>query len=342
MSDTIHERLDKVVEIQRELEPILQSVILNDSTIIDALAQLLGVMQQMQARTEKSLDQLAEAVRTFSLELRETPRDGHSVLPAAIVSRDEFALENPEIGLLEYLYSFLADTTAIDIGANVGRVSERLLKTGYTVYAFEPYPPSFAALEQTLSGYERFHPFEFAIGAADGTMSLHIAADLSKKDKWDTTLFHSLVEHPMLDDLQFSKSVPVKVRSLESLRHSGEIPDSAGVLKIDTEGFDLEVMRGAGDGQFSVVVMEFWDPAHPFGLSGHGRLEDLVTEMKRRGYGRHIVIYHLDESSTISYYCNRRETVPKSWGNVLFFQDLDLFRRALGWCDQVLAPTLCR
>ncbi len=129
-------------------------------------------------------------------------------------------------------------------------------------------------------------------------MTLHVATDLSKDKKWDTSLFHSLVEHAMLEDLQFSETVPVEVRSLESLQRQGEIPNGAGVLKIDTEGFDLEVIRGMGDGRFQVVMTEFWDPDHPFGRSGHGRLENLVTAMKGRGYGWHIVIYHLDESST--------------------------------------------
>lgn len=342
MSDEVNKRLDKLIAIQSELEPILQSVVLNDSTIIDALAQLLGTMQQMQTRTEQKLDKLAEEVRTFSLELRERSASANGQQSSAVIASDDFARQNPEIGLLEHLYSFLSDTNAIDIGANVGRVSERLLRAGYTVYAFEPYPPAFATLQQQLSGHQDFHAFQCAIGSKDGTMSLHIASDLSKEKKWDTTLFHSLVEHPMLEDLQFAEAIPVQVRSLESLQQAGDIPKSAGILKIDTEGFDLEVMRGMGEGQFQVVMTEFWDPAHPFGRSGNGKLEDAVTEMKRRGYGWHIVIYHLDESSTISYYCNRRETVSKSWGNAIFFRDHDLFRRALGWCDQVLAPTLYR
>jgi hypothetical protein len=38
MSDQIIERLDRIVTIEEELETILQTLILNDSTIIDALA----------------------------------------------------------------------------------------------------------------------------------------------------------------------------------------------------------------------------------------------------------------------------------------------------------------
>ncbi len=152
MSDAINKRLDRLVEIQRELEPILQSVILNDSTIIDALAQILGAMQQMHSRIEKSLDKLSEEVRTFSFELRDSSANAQSTPQTTLISSDEFTQQNPEVGLLEYLYSFLNDMNAIDVGANVGRVSERLLKAGYTVYAFEPYPPAFATLQKLADG----------------------------------------------------------------------------------------------------------------------------------------------------------------------------------------------
>ena len=112
--------------------------------------------------------------------------------------------------------------------------------------------------------------------------------------------------------------MPVPVRTLESLRRGGEIPNRAGVLKIDTEGFDLEVIRGMGTETSPVVMAEFWDARHSFGQSGKGRLEDLVNEMRQRGYHWHIVIYHLEEAATISYYCNQVRTVPNSWGNALF------------------------
>jgi FkbM family methyltransferase len=332
-----------------ELESILHSLVANDTTILDALAQMLSAVQQMQARSEQSQDklcaevrELVAEVRNLSLQLVEGKERIAETHKPVVMTEDEFARQNPELGLLEYLYSFLTNGNAIDVGANVGRVSERLLKCGYSVYAFEPYGPSFRALNERLKASQKFHAFDFALGPMDGTMNFHIASDLSGVSKWDPSLFHSLIERPMLQDLQFTQTVPVQVRSLDSLRRNGQIPDGAGVLKIDTEGFDLEVMRGMGDGRFSVVMSEFWDSAHPFGRLATSSLEDLVREMKARGYDWHIVIYHLDESSTISYYCNRSQTVPGSWGNAVFFLDHAIFARALRWCEEVLVATLYR
>ena len=330
-----------------ELESILHSLVANDTTILDALAQMLSTIQQMQSRAEESQNGLRQEVRELRGEIRTLTAGlaeaGSRARSRAIVrSTDEFTAQNPEVGLLEYLYSFLNDTNAIDVGAHTGAVSERLLKAGYSVYAFEPYAPSFQKLREKLGASGKLRVFDLAIGSADAKMELHIASDLSGVSKWDPSLFNSLIDRPMLQDLQFTKTVPVQVRSIDSLRRSGEIPDSAGLLKVDTEGFDLEVLRGMGDSRFSVVMTEFWDATHPFASGGRGGLGDLTTEMQSKGYDRYIVIYHVDGSSTISYYCNRDETVPGSWGNVLFFCDQDIFAKALRWCEDVMAATLYR
>ncbi|MGH9865364.1 MAG: FkbM family methyltransferase, partial [Candidatus Acidiferrales bacterium] len=129
---------------------------------------------------------------------------------------------------------------------------------------------------------------------------------------------------------------------LESLEKEGKIPPNSGIVKIDTEGFDLDVIKGMGNGRHAIVMTEFWDAEHPFGRAGDGKIEELVAEMKTRGYAWHLVIYHVDQIATVSYYCNRVEQVPQSWGNVLFFQDHRLFAKAVTWCENVLTPTLFR
>jgi hypothetical protein len=151
---------------------------------------------------------------------------------------------------------------------------------------------------------------------------------------------NSLVEHPMLSPVTFTETVPVSVRSVASLRRRGELPARIGVLKIDTEGLDLEVINGMGESDIPVVMAEFWDGEHVFGRMGHLRLEPTVEAMRNRGYAWHVVIYHLDQEGTISYYLNRVDTVPKSWGNVVFFRDRALFARAARWCEAALPRKL--
>jgi FkbM family methyltransferase len=348
MSETFKETSDNTALY--ELESILHSLVANDTTILDALTQMLGTLHEVSARIEEGQAKLNTAIVGLMADVRalildrvghsETAREDQTHL--RVVAGDGFARENPEVGLLKYLYSFLSDTNAIDVGAHVGSFSEQLLDAGYAVYAFEPYPPSFESLYKRLQSNPAFHAFQLALGRAPGQMDLHIASDLSGVAKRDATLYNSLVLRPLLQDLQFTGTVSVAVSSIERLIENGTLPRKAGLLKVDAEAYDLEVLRGLGNADIDVVMTEFWDPAHAFGVTSDVPLRDLVAEMRPRGYQWHIVVYHLDEEGTISYYCNRTDTVRGSWGNVLFFRDRSIFMRAFRWCEEVIPATLHR
>jgi FkbM family methyltransferase len=342
MSEPLEVRLENIeksqLRIQRfmkEIEDILETLITNDTEILEAIGQILLVVPQMQARNEQNQARLMEEIRRELAQFKaEIAASTVSAPKTTQADPDTFAAINPEIVLLQHLYSFLSHPVALDIGANVGDVTARLLETGYEVYAFEPNPPTFAALQEKFAEESRAHLFQMGLGSTPGTLDLHVAVDPKGQQKYgDPSLFSSFVDHPMPRDLPFTGKVPVAVETLESLRKAGRIPARVGVVKIDTEGFDLEVMRGMGALETDVVMSEFWDPAHSFGKSGNGRLDESVKEMKSRGFHWYVVIYHHDESKTLAYYCNRPSTVSDSWGNAIFFRDHELFLRAMKWCE---------
>jgi FkbM family methyltransferase len=347
VTDQIVARLDEFADIQRELETILQTLVLNDSTIIDALAQMLGAIQQVQLRAEKAQTRLEEKCAVVAKEMQGfalavTHLDAERRQSPIVVSGDAQSETDPEIALLEYLQPFLDDATAIDVGANRGTVSERLLKSGYRVCAFEPFEASFQSLSKRLADYKDFRAFQIAIGDADGRRPLHVAEALTENSGHDPSLYHTLVPHPMPDRVRFGDTVEVSVRSLDSLRAEGLVPERVGALKIDTEGTDLAVIRGLGLLTPSVIVTEFWDGRHIFGQSGHGQLSETAGALLERGYYWYVVMYRPDDTGAISYYFNRSDTPANSWGNAVFFQDHALFAKAARWCEAVLNPTFFR
>jgi len=337
-------RLDTFANIQREIEDILQTLVLNDSTIIDALAQMFGLIAKLNARLEQSQQgqtRLSAEIRSLIAGVAEmqpsTRRNEPIVAPP-----DKFSEFNPEIALLQYLCPYVDQRTAIDIGAHVGDVAERLLESGWQVHAFEPYPPSFEALESRLRGKPAFAASPIAIGAADSEGKLHIAQDVAGSGGSDASLFNSLVDHPLGTSVQFANVLPVQVRSLASLRATGELPRQIGLLKIDSEGADIEVIKGMGATDIAIVMAEYWDVKHAFGQGEYGHLGPIVEMMRDHGYLWHVVFYHLDQEGVISYYFNHSHTIPGSWGNAIFFHDRSLFARAARWCEAALASTLHR
>jgi FkbM family methyltransferase len=250
---------------------------------------------------------------------------------------------NPEISLLQYLRSFLPSPNAIDIGANVGEVSAMLLSAGYRVFAFEPMPETYERLRQRFEQVPTgFKSFPVAVGAADGVTSFYSlevpGPELSKSMDADLSVYGTTVKHAVPDGMSYSEPVDVSVRSLKSLHGAGELPADVSILKIDTEGGDLEVIRGMGTIKYSVIVSEFWDAAHYFSNGEFGLLTDTVVQLRARGYNWHIVIYRPAGAfcSEPRFYCNIDQSVQGSWGNAIFFRDYEVFKEALKWCSSML------
>jgi FkbM family methyltransferase len=127
----------------------------------------------------------------------------------------------------------------IDVGANIGQTIERLRSTldGPIIHAFEPGPDTFAQLERAMGGTPGVHLNNAALGSEPGTMQLieNTNSDMS-----------SLLE-PGLDPFgEVTRRVPVQVETLD--RYCAEHGvNRIDLLKSDTQGFDLEVVRGAQD-----------------------------------------------------------------------------------------------
>jgi FkbM family methyltransferase len=254
-----------------------------------------------------------------------------------------------EVELMCYLYSYLPYPSALDIGANQGDVTERLLQTGYEVYAFEPFLPVVEKLKNRLSNFSNLHVFPLALGAINEERELHLVGDQNLVNDpnsqplypdADYTLLSSINIHSLPEGMVFTEKVPITVTTLETLHQQQQVPMEVGLVKIDTEGFDLQVIQGMGDYRYPVVVAEFWDEKFPFGEFGvDNRLPNLVEAMKLRGYHWFIVIYRVFPNNEVSFYCNHLISVGSSWGNVFFFQEHSVFSEALKWCSCVMPAT---
>jgi len=339
------EKIEENIPIIRQH---LNSLLENDSFLLQYgidISKSLKLLLESLEKNKTRMQQQEEAV-LYRLELIEKSIQDILSLPKnkTKIITDEAYFHHIEIGLINFLYSYLPHRQVIDIGANKGEIASSLLKTGYEVYAFEPYLPVFEELTNRLGNNPNFHPYPFAIGSKDETKDLYIASDETFTNAYkDSTFYSSLTKHSLAEGLVFTDTVSVNVRTLESLHQSSTIPEDIGLVKIDTEGFDLEVIKGMGSHQYPIVVAEFWDAKFPFAQTGAmNLLKDMVQEMRQRNYHWHIVIYRVSGSPDVSYYCNHQYSVDNSWGNVFFFQDYNIFSQALMWCSSVIPVTYFR
>ena len=132
----------------------------------------------------------------------------------------------------------------LDIGANCGEYSEELLqKTGGTVVAFEPLPETYARLTMLGARYPgRLITVNKGVGNVDGALDLHWGED-SQLASFSREVL--AIEYVGACNV---RSVSVPVTTLDNY-FAGEgrvfADREITLLKIDTEGFEYEVLQGA-------------------------------------------------------------------------------------------------
>ena len=339
------------VDIVQGIQQFNQDSQQQQQAIYQAIEKIYQDSQQQQQAIYQTFQQFQKETQEYFQKNQETLTNIYSDIHSHKfkVVTNQINFPGVEVELMCYLYSYLPYPSALDIGANQGDVTERLLQTGYEVYAFEPFLPVVEKLKNRLSNFSNLHVFPLALGAINEERELHLVGDQNLVNDpnsqplypdADYTLLSSINIHSLPEGMVFTETVPIPVTTLETLHQQQQVPSEVGLVKIDTEGFDLQVIQGMGDYRYPVVVAEFWDGKFPFGEFGaDNRLPSLVEAMKLRGYHWFIVIYRVFPNNEVSFYCNHLISVDSSWGNIFFFQEHSVFSEALKWCACVMPAT---
>ncbi|RYD85056.1 MAG: FkbM family methyltransferase [Verrucomicrobiaceae bacterium] len=135
--------------------------------------------------------------------------------------------------------------TFCDVGANMGVLTlfaARLVGPTGRVFAFEPFPKNAAVVRENvaLNGFTNVTVVEAAVSETNGEALLHLSEYCGS---------HCLAENP---GASAGKTLPVKTIRLDSVPGL----DRIDVLKSDTEGTELAVLRGLGSLQPSHIIVE--------------------------------------------------------------------------------------
>lgn len=188
---------------------------------------------------------------------------------AGITRRGPFVFTDPAFAHGRYepeIVEFLAEhcrpgDIAFDVGANVGyhtMLLSRLVGPEGRVVAFEPVPTTAGWLEETLRCNDLTNVTVVctALGASTGVASMRVgpASEAGLAHLVDSTTgyrSHFTEETRVID---------VPIVSIDQLLAAGELPIPS-LIKIDVEGAELQVLRGASETLASVrptVVTELW------------------------------------------------------------------------------------
>src|SRR5262249_23102767 len=145
---------------------------------------------------------------------------------------------------LQTLLSELAIDLVLDVGAHEGEFAGLLREIGYTgdIISFEPVAASFEKLTRSRQGDSRWRGRNHALGSEDGHLDLNI---------YEGSVFNSFLNPEGASPFAKQRIVGterVAVRRLESALDEilADRSHARIFLKMDTQGYDLIVLRGAG------------------------------------------------------------------------------------------------
>jgi FkbM family methyltransferase len=182
--------------------------------------------------------------------------------------------------LLRLLKRFEADLV-LDVGANAGQFARRLRAMGYRgrIVSFEPLAQPYAKLRFNTAAIANWQAVQLALGDTDETRTIHVAGN-SQSSSFLEMLPQHLAAAPKS---AYVGSESVTVRRLDSIIDQYCRSGDRVFLKIDTQGFEAAVLRGARQSLARCIGVQLEMSIAPL-YQGELLLPELIREMAQHGF----------------------------------------------------------
>jgi len=158
--------------------------------------------------------------------------------------------------LLELFKKYQIDCV-LDVGANHGGYALMLRDIGFQdkIVSFEPIPDSFQRLLKNAENDKFWSSHNFALGSVEGKKEMNVTGGRH---------FSSFYKPNHFAADQFGNAARVSHTQEVSIRRLDKVLDeiipklnvSSIFLKVDTQGFEMEVLRGAGEWLKKIPVIQ--------------------------------------------------------------------------------------
>lgn len=176
--------------------------------------------------------------------------------------------------------------TVLDIGANVGQFGLMTRRAGFAgrIISCEPLAGAFQQLSARSARDDSWTPVRTAVGSSSGTTSINVSAN-----SFSSSVLPMAEEH--LRSAPGSAYIGTETVAMTTVRElvvAHSVEPSRCLLKIDTQGFEDEVLAGAGDlvDEFGAVQLEL---SFVELYTGQQLFDELYERMRSHGLHAHIL-----------------------------------------------------
>lgn len=147
---------------------------------------------------------------------------------------------------LLWVFRELGINCVLDVGANEGQFASRLREAGYTgrIVSYEPVAHLVETLREQAADDPDWIVNPWALGDEDGTADINVVPG-----KMSSLLPASEFGRKWADKLSRAHTETIQIRRLDAVLDDATkgIDEPRVFLKMDTQGYDLATVRGAGD-----------------------------------------------------------------------------------------------
>lgn len=154
----------------------------------------------------------------------------------------KYNIQNSQDLLLKKCIDFFQIDLIIDVGANIGQYAAGARKHGYSkhLFSFEPLTSAFDQLKAKSAKDKRWEAFNLGVGSSNGQLTINVSENLVSSSFLPVTAAST----EAAPKSRFSSTQIVNVVRLDEFLISRLNGFENIYLKIDVQGFELEVLKG--------------------------------------------------------------------------------------------------
>lgn len=169
----------------------------------------------------------------------------------------------------------------LDVGANVGQYASGIRRAGFAgrIVSFEPLPQAFAELTRRCAADPSWSAVGLALGKQRGQTELNVAGNSTS-----SSVLPMLARHvAAAPESAYTTVCTVPIETLDDVFAEHVSPTERCLLKIDTQGFEYEVLVGAAQSLGNIVGLQLEMSLEPL-YEGQVLFKEMLEWVSERGF----------------------------------------------------------
>lgn len=176
--------------------------------------------------------------------------------------------------------------TLLDVGANSGQYAGLIRELGFvgTIHSFEPTTSAFNILNKKSKSDKNWNVHKLAIGTNTGEVEINISENSFSSSILDIETLH-------VDSAPASRYISkekVKIDTIDNLFPELTKNSNSVYLKIDTQGYESEVLKGADKSLRSIKCIQLEMSMVPL-YKNEWLFDDMMDYLKKKNFGLYTI-----------------------------------------------------